>query len=119
MLTLEDEQFLRGAGVIRKRSLLTTAAVAIVSVSLVVFFAGFGLGVLHPVATADVAAAGLSDRVRQLTTIVRASILLFLTTLLVAVAGVGVLVLAYERHASRLVHMVRRIARQAGGPEGH
>ena len=36
-----------------------------------------------------------------------------LATLLVAVAGVGVLVLAYERQASHLAHLVRRIARQA------
>ena len=118
MLTLEDEQFLKGVGIIRKRALLTTAAVAIVSSALIIFFAGFGLGTLHSVATAELTAAELGERVRHLTTLGRASIVLFLTTLLVALAGAVVLVLAYERQASHLVHMVRRIARQAGGPEG-
>ena len=113
MLTLEDEQFLNGVGIIRKRALLTTAAVAIVSSALIVFFAGFGLGSLHSVATTELTAAELGDRVRQLTAIGRASIVLFLTTLLVAIAGAVVLVLAYERQASHLAHLVRRIARQA------
>ena len=114
MLTLEDEEFLKGVGVIRKRALLTTAAVAIVSLVLIVFFAGFGLGTMQSIGTAELTAAELSDRVHHLTAIGRASIVLFLTTLLVAIAGAVVLVLAYERQASHLAHLVRRIARQAG-----
>ena len=113
MLTLEDEQFLKGVGIIRKRALLTTTAVAIVSSALIIFFAGFGLGTLHSVATAELTAAELGERVHHLTAIGRASIVLFLTTLLVAIAGAVVLVLAYERQASHLAHLVRRITRQA------
>ena len=114
MLTLEDEQFLKGVGIIRKRALLTTAAVATVSLALIVFFAGFGLGTMHSVETTELTAAELSGRVHHLTTIGRASIVLFLTTLLAAIAGAVVLVLAYERQASHLAHMVHRIARHAG-----
>lgn len=114
MLTLEDEQFLKGVVIIRRRALLTTAAVATVSLALIIFFAGFGLGTMHSAVTAGLTAAELSAQVQRLTTIGRASIVLFLTTLLVAVAGVVVLVLAYERQASHLIHMVRRVARHAG-----
>ena len=110
MLTFEDEQFLKGVGIIRKRALFTTAAAATVSLALIVFFAGLGLGALHPVVNAERTAAELSEQVQRLATIGRASIVLFLITLLVTMAGAVVLVLAYERQASHLAHMVRRIA---------
>jgi hypothetical protein len=90
--------------------LVTTAVAATVSLTLIIFFAGLGLGALHPTVTDEMAATELSDQVQRLATIGRASLVLFLAALLVAVAGAVALVLAYERQASHLAHMVRRIA---------
>ena len=118
MLTLEDEQFLKGAGIIRKRALLTTAAVAAVSVVLVVFFAGLVFGTLRSSVAAGVAASELNGQILRLTAMLRASILLFLATVFVTVVGIAVLILAYERQASHLVHMVRRVARLTAGSGG-
>ena len=109
-MTLEDEQFLKGVGTIRRRALLTTAAAAIVSLLLIVFLAGLGLGTLRPVLTAQTTAAELIGQIQRLAAIGRASLVLFLAALLVAVAGAVVLVLTYERQASHLARMVRRIS---------
>lgn len=119
MLTLEEEKFLSGVGRIRTRAIITTAAVAIVSLLLIVFFAGFGMGALRPVGTAVGGVQELTSQVQQLTTMGKASIVLFLTTLFIGIVGLVMLVLAYERQASHLVRVVRRIAGPPTGSEGH
>ena len=118
MLTIEDELFLRGVEVIRKRSMLTVAIVASVSILAVAFVAGYTVGFFRPPLTGGVELAQLKDTVFRMSVLLRLSLLLFLAIITASVVGVVVLISAYTRQTVQLLDMIGRLNAQAKEPTG-
>jgi len=112
MLTIEDELFLRGVEVIRKRAMLTVAIVASVSILAVAFVSGYTAGFFHPPLTEGIELTRLKDALFRMSVLLRLSLLLFLAIITANVVGVVVLISGYTRQTVRLLDIVGRLNTQ-------
>jgi hypothetical protein len=101
ILSQGDDQFLKEVEVIRRRSLIT---VAVVTVAVVVFVA---VGWLR--LEGLVSSSPHEPETTRLILFVRASLMLFLSTVLAIAVGVLVLIMAYARQTRKLLEVIARL----------
>ena len=105
MLTAGDEQFLKGVDVIRKRSLITVAVVALILFGFVL------LGWLRVGQTTLAPTVQRGSQVPELAVLLKASLLLFLATVLASTVGVVVLIASYARQTKKLLNIIEQLRR--------